>query len=128
MDLTFVQLNNLHEALMSLKDKTLPFKLSLIIAKNMGVLEKETQFFIDQEREFANKYLQKDENGVFIQEGEGVFKINDGMELECRTAREELDKFTVNVELRKIPISLVEDLELTPKDVSALELIIDEEE
>ena len=54
-------------------------------------------------------------------------KIKEGKEEECRTAREELDKFTTEVELRKIPIALVENLELTPKQVGALEIIIEEE-
>jgi hypothetical protein len=127
MELTFNQMNGLYETLMSLRDKTLPFKLSLIVAKNISKLETELNFYIDQERNFANTYLQKGEDGNFIQEAEGVFKIIEGKEEECRTAREELDKFTTNVDLRMIPMSLVENLELTPKEVGALEVIIEEE-
>lgn len=127
MDLTFTQINNLYEALTAMKEQTLPFKLSLIIAKNLGLLEQELNFYIQQEREFANKYLQKDENGMFIQEQEGIFKIIEGLEEECRMAREDLDKFTAHIELRTIPIALVENMELTPKEVGALEVIIEEE-
>jgi len=127
MELNFNQVNNLNEALTELKDKTLPFKLSLLIAKNLALLSKEIDFYIEQERKFANDYLQQDENGRFIQESEGVFKIKEGKEEECRAARVELDKFTTDVELRKIPLSLIENLELTPKQVGALEIIIEEE-
>lgn len=126
MELTFVQLNDLFEALTALKTKTMPFKLSLIIAKDLALLETEMNFYIEREREFANKYLQKDENGKFIQEPEGVFKIIDGLEDECRTARVELDAFTTKVELRNIPIELLENLEITPADVAALEPILEE--
>ena len=49
------------------------------------------------------------------------------MEEECRKAREELDGFTTDVELRMIPVALVEDLELTPKQVEAFEMILEEE-
>lgn len=127
MEMNFNQISNLSDALNGLKDKTLPFKLSLIIAKDLALLQKEFEFYIEQERQFANKYLQVDENGRFVQESEGVFKIKDGMEDECREAREDLDKFTTNIELRKIPINLIENLELTPVQVGALELIIEEE-
>ncbi len=127
MELNFSQINGLNEALSELKDKTLPFKLSLIIAKNTALLAKEIEFYIEQERKFATDYLQQNEDGTFVQEGEGIFKIKEGKEEECRKAREELDKFTTNVDLRMIPVSLVENLELTPKQVGALEIIIEEE-
>lgn len=127
MELNFRQISDLNEALTELQNKTLPFKLSLIIAKDMAILAKETEFYIEQERKFAMDYLQRNEDGTFVQEGEGIFKIIEGKEEECRAAREELDKFTSEVELRKIPISLVEDMELTPKQVGALEIIIEEE-
>ena len=127
MELNFNQLNGIFESLTALKDKTLPFKLSLIIAKNLGLAQRELEFYIEQEREFAKKYLEVDENGIFIQEQEGVFKIKEGKEEECRLAREDLDKFTTSIDFRKIPIAYLENLELTPAEVGALELIIEEE-
>lgn len=127
MELTFNQINGLNESLTELKDKTLPFKLSLIIAKDIALLAKEIEFYIEQERKFAKDYLQTNEDGTFVQEAEGVFKIKEGKEEECRKAREELDKFTTNVELRTIPVSLVENLELTPSQVGNLEVILEEE-
>ena len=127
MDLNFTQISGLTEALGALKDKALPFKLSLIIAKDLALLDKETEFYIEQERKFAMDYLQRNEDGTFVQESEGVFKIIEGKEEECRVAREELDKFTTDIDLRTIPLSLIENLELTPKQVGALELIIEEE-
>lgn len=127
MELTFVQLNELFEALTALKNKTMPFKLSLIIAKDLALIDTEMNFYIDREREFADRYLQKDESGKFIQEPEGVFKIIDGLEDDCRAARKELDAFTTTVELRHIPVSLLENLEITPADVAALEPILEEE-
>lgn len=127
MTLTFNQLSALSDAMKELQEQKLPFKLSLILAKNSTVLEKELEFYIEQERKFATTYLAMDENGQFIQEGEGVFRIKDDMEKECRKAREELNAFTCDVELRKLPMSALEDLEFTPKQLTALEIIIDEE-
>lgn len=127
MTLTFNQISELSQAITEMQEIKLPFKLSLILAKNAGALKKETEFYIEQERKFATDYLEQDENGQFVQTAENIFKIKEGMEEDCRKAREALDAFTIEVELRTIPINLLENLELTPRQVEALELILEEE-
>lgn len=128
MELNFTQISNLSDAFTDLKTQKMPFKLSLLIAKNTGLLENEMDFYIEREREFAQKYLlTNEETGEFVQERPGIYRIKEGMEEECREAREELNKFTTEVELRKIPASLLENLEFTPKQLEAMEIIIDEE-
>lgn len=127
MTLNFTQINELANAIQELQETKLPFKLSLILAKNSALLKQEVEFYIEQERSFAQKFLEIDENGQFVQTAENVFKIKEGMEEECRNARVELDAFTSDLELRTIPVALVENLELTPKQVEALSIIIEEE-
>ena len=128
MELNFNKLTALSDAFESMKDEKMPFKLSLIIAKNLTLIRKETEFYIDQERDFANKYLEKDEKGNFVQESENVFKIKKGMEEECQEARKALNNFTTTVELRSIPMSLLEGIEFSPNQLAALEDLIIEEE
>lgn len=128
MTFNFNQLQALSNAIEELKGVKLPFKLSLILAKNSGIVKKEIDFYIEQEREFATKYLEQDDQGNFVQTSENVFKILEGKEEECREARAALDAFTTEVELRKIPVSLIESLEFTPAQLEALEPILDEEE
>ena len=127
MTLNFNQISNLLDCCTEMQDQKMPFKLSLILAKNNALLKQETEFYIEREREFATKYLEQDDNGQFVQTADNVFKIKDGMEDECRVARQDLDAFTVDLDLRKIPLSLVENVEFTPKQLEALELILDEE-
>ena len=127
MTLTFNQISSLNDCMTSMQETKLPFKLSLILAKNMAILKQEIEFYVEREREFATKYLEQDENGNFVQTQENVFKIKDGMEEECREARVALDGFTTDIELRTIPLSLIETLEFTPKQLEALEKLIDEE-
>lgn len=127
MELNFRQLTDLTEAFTDLQTKALPFKISLILAKDMNLINKEVDFYIEQEQKFAQKYLETDENGQFIQERENVFKIKEGMQEECRAAREELNNFTTNVDLKMIPMSALESLEFTPKQLQTLEMLIDEE-
>ena len=126
MTINFTILQSLMTGLNDLASKELPFKLSLMVAKNLSLLEKEQEFYIEQEREFAFKYLVI-EDGQFVQERENVFKIKEGLEKECQEARETLNKFETEVELRKLPASLLENMEFSPKTLMALESIIDEE-
>lgn len=126
MTINFTILQSLMTGLNELAEKELPFKLSLLVAKNLSLLEKEQEFYIAQEREFALKYLVI-EDGQFVQERENVFKIKEGMEKECQEARETLNKFETEIELRKLPASLLENMEFSPKTLMALESIIDEE-
>lgn len=127
MTLNFNELSNISEVLTELQEQKLPFKISLILAKNLTIIEREMEFYIEQEKKFANKYLEVDENGRFIQEGDGVFKIKQELVDECRAARQELNDFTCECELRKLPMSALETLEFTPKQLAALDKIIDEE-
>lgn len=127
MKINFTQMQNLVSALTGISEMKVPFKLGLIIAKDTDLLKKETEFYIQQEREFAQKFLEVDEEGNFVRSGDNGFKIKTGMEQECQEARAELDKFETEVELRMIPQNLLENLELTPNQIMGLELIIEEE-
>lgn len=129
MTLNFSQISALNDAINELKETKVPFKLGLILAKNTSKLKTEMDFYIEREREFAEKYLAKDEDGNFIQTADNVFQIKKGMEQECGEARKELDAFTTDVDLRTIPMGLLENLDtLTSKQIGALEPIIAEEE
>lgn len=129
MTLNYMQINSLIEVITELQDTKMPFKLSLILAKNLNALKKEEDFYIEQERSFAQKFLQFDEEKqTFVQSTPGVFAIKEGLEEECRTAREELNAFSTELELRTIPIDLIDNMEFTPKQIAALELILAEEE
>jgi len=129
MVLNFAQISALLSGLNALQEQKLPFKLSLALAKNIAALKKEEEFFIEQERNFAQKYLEFDsETGELVQESPNVFRIKSGLEQECREARKDLDSFTADVPLRKIEIDVLEKLELTPKQVGDLALLIDDGE
>lgn len=128
MTLNYTQINSLIEGFESLQDSKMPFKLSMIVAKNLAMLKKEEEFYIDQERKFALEYLKFDaEKQEFVQNAPGVFAIQEGKEEECRKARQDLNDFTAELELRKIPLTLIEDMEFTPKQLIALEMLIEEE-
>ena len=115
--------------LQELANTKLPFKVSLIISRNLKILQKESEFYIEQEQAFVRDYLEFDsETGELIQTEPGVFKIQDGKVEECYKARQDLDNFEVEVELKKIPLSALENIDFTPAQLMAIEFMIEEDE
>lgn len=130
LQINYNQLEMLYTALMELRDSKMPFKLSLILAKNLAVIEKEREFYLDREREFATKFLEFDSTtNRFVENAPGVFKIKTGLEEECREARMALDSFQVNCNLYPIAIDILENsgLQFTPAQLAALECLIEGE-
>ena len=127
MTLNCIELLEMLHACEELQEVKMPFKLSLILAKNIAILKQEELFYMERERDFANKYIETDETGAFIQQNENVFKIKRGLEQECAEARMALNQFETDVNLRMIPINLIENMEFTPAQIVALEKIIEEE-
>jgi hypothetical protein len=129
MTLNFMQISDMLKAFEELKEVKMPFKLSLILAKNTSMLQNEYDFYIEREREFAMKYLEVDpETQQFKQFSDGLFQIKEGLQEECREARKELNDFTVDINLRTIPMNLVENMDFTPAQIAGIEMLIEEEE
>ena len=129
MQLKLIQVANAHEAIKDLAEKKLPFKLSLLISRNLAALEKEYEFYLEQERKFVLEYLVIDPNtGLIEQSREGFFRIQDGKSEECAKARKTLDDFMIDIEIQKIPISMLESFEFTPAQLLAIDFMIEEEE
>lgn len=115
--------------LQELANTKLPFKVSLIISRNLKILQKESEFYIEQEQAFVRDYLEFDsETGELIQSEPGVFKIQEGKVEECYKARQDLDNFEVEIELKKIPLSALENVDFTPAQLMAIEFMIEEDE
>ena len=129
MELTCMQLVDAYNTVKELSEQKLPFKLSLLVSRNLAALQKEYDFYMEQERKFVVEYLIIDQDsGEIKQIQPGVFAIQDGKYEECMKAREALDNFTINIEIRKIPISMLEPFEFTPAQLLAIDFMIEEEE
>ena len=115
--------------LQELVNTKLPFKVSLIISRNLKALQKESEFYIEQEQTFVRNYLEFDpETGELIQLETGAFKIQEDKVEECYKARQELDAFEVEVDLKKIPVSALENVNFTPAQLLGIEFMIEEDE
>jgi hypothetical protein len=129
MTLNNAQVTALLEALKEMQEMKLPFRISMMFAKNIKALEAENEFYISQEREFAQKYLEIDEETQqFVETAPGVFKIKEGMIEDCRAAREALDAFTCDVTLKTLKVEDLEKYDITPKQAAALEIILEDDD
>lgn len=129
MKLTCLQLVDAYNVVHELSEQKLPFRLSLLISRNLSALQKEYDFYMENERKFILEYLVIDqETGQLVSPQPGVFAIQEGKQEECMKARAELDNFEMDVPIRKIPISMLEDFEFTPAQLSAIEFMLEEEE
>ena len=127
MELTCMQLVDAYNTVKELSEQKLPFKLSLLVSRNLAALQKEYDFYMEQERKFVLEYLIIDQDsGEIKQIQPGVFAIQDGKYEECMKAREALDNFIINIEIRKIPISMLEPFEFTPAQLLAIDFMIEE--
>ena len=129
MKLTCMQMIDAYNTIKDLSEQKLPFKLSLLVSRNLAALQKEYDFYMEQERKFVLEYLIIDQTtGQIKQVSPGVFAIQDGKYEECMKAREALDNFIMDIEIRKIPISMLEPFEFTPAQLLAIDFMIEEEE
>lgn len=118
-----------YNVLQELVNVKLPFKVSLIISRNLKTLQKESEFYIEQEQNFVRDYLEVDpETGMLIQSAPGIFKIQEGKQDECFKAREALDNFEIEVDIKKIPLDAIENVDFTPAQLMAIEFLIEEDE
>ena len=127
MKITYAKMEELIRVLEGVKDMKMPFRLSIIFAKNLKNLKKEEEFYIEQERKFAKDYLVFNEDGTLETQGPNVYKIQEGKETECEEARKAIDTFEAEIDLTKIPVKEIEKLEFTPADLSVLMDLIEEE-
>ena len=129
MKLTCVQMINDYNAIKDLSERKLPFRLSLLVSRNLVTLQKEYDFYMEQERKFAWEYLVIDKDTMqVVQSAPGIFKIQEGKEEECLKSRQELDNFEFEVEIRKLPALLLEPFDFTPAQLAAIDFMIEEEE
>lgn len=57
MELTCMQMIDAYNTIKDLSEQKLPFKLSLLVSRNLATLQKEYDFYMEQERKFVFEYL-----------------------------------------------------------------------
>ena len=127
MKLNYMQIHSAIESLSALAEEKMPFKVTLIMSKNLSALKAEEEFYIEQERKFATEYLEIGEDGNFVQTAPGVFQIKEGKQQECAEARRALDAFETEVNLRMIPVSAFDNLNVTINQLAGIDFLLEDD-
>ena len=77
MRLNYQEMAVKHAVLMKIGELTLPRKVSVAVARNLILFEKEFKLMDDQKKDIADRYADKDKNGNFIvTENQYTFKTD----------------------------------------------------
>ena len=129
MMILFNEAYQIHTVLSVFTEQKLPIKLSYKIMKILSSLEPEITFYRTRLQEVIDECAVKTENGeyVFTDNGENIQIQPDKVE-EFNTRYTELQEMDIEIEDFKFTLDELEILELSPKDLFALQPFIIEEE
>lgn len=109
-----------------ISNKTLPVKTAFRIARIIRELDKENATFDEARRKIINKYADYDENGNIKQTDEGNIIIKQECIDACNNEIIELLNTIVEINVEKLHIDDLGDLELTPAQSLSLDAFVDE--
>ena len=123
-----ITLLNSTEALQNLAKKDLKARLALRVSKLLKAADTEIQSFNDARMNLIQKYGEKDSNNELIKDEEGNCKIPESNTSTFTNELNELVAEEVEINVNKIKLEDIEDLEFTPLEMSLLEDFIEDEE
>ncbi len=106
-------------------DAKMPTKTAYKFMKLLKAIEEEETFFNDKMKEIIFEYGKKDESGQPIFLENGNVEIIEGREVECNEKVRELENIEVEIPDTKFSIDELEVLELSPRDIYALDPVIE---
>lgn len=106
-------------------DKKMPTKTAYKFMKLLKAIEEEETFFNTKMKEIIDEFGEKDETGQPIVLPNGNVRIKEGVENECNEKVKELETIEVEIPDTKFSIDELEVLELSPRDIYSLDLLIE---
>lgn len=106
-------------------DAKMPTKTAYKFMKLLKAIEEEETFFNEKMRDIIFEFGKKDENGQPIFLENGNVEIIEGKEAECNDRVRELEDIEVDIPDTKFTLEELEVLELSPRDIYALDPVIE---
>lgn len=100
-------------------------KIAYKFMKLLKAIEEEETFFNDKMKEIILEFGKKDENSQPVFLDNGNVEIIPGKEAECGQKIKELEEIEVELPEIKFSIEDLESLELSPRDIYALDSVIE---
>ena len=133
MTLTYNQIITTYNSLSELSEEPMNYSSALRISRNLSELEKHVMDYENERRKLLDKYLEVDEEGMYIpvldENGKqtGRYKIKPDVSEEFQNDIVTLDSFEVDTTIYNLTSDDFKDVKLTPKQMMGLEPIIEEE-
>ena len=133
MELTYKQIISTYSSLKELYELPMNYSSALRISRNIAELEKHVMGFEEERRKLLDKYLETDEDGMYIpvldekEQPTGAYRIKQGCSEDFKTDMTTLESFEVDVTVYNLTPEDFSDIKLTPKQVMGLESIVKEE-
>ena len=119
------QIIELSSIISKIISKDMPFSLAYKFAKLSKIISSNTEFYDQKMRELLEKYLQKDENGNYIEQ-EGGWLLIPETKGEFYEKLNELKNIEISDEVPKFNSIELDSISITPQDLIVLMPLIEE--
>lgn len=126
MTITIAQLLDAEKPLNKLTETSFSGRKAFTIARMLKKLQAEEETYNTSRIELIKKYADKDESGEVKVDDEGNIHVSNENMSDFNKEFTELITTELEVDFQKIPIDWLDDVELTPIEVQALEPFIEE--
>ncbi len=126
MKLTYLTLSNASAALNEIVSQQMNYRTSLKISKNIKAVQAALTDYQEEMSKLMSKYVEKDENGNFVQteDNPGFYKLVPETVEDFNRDRDELNHFEVETEIYKISPEEMEQIKISPSAIVSMEFMI----
>ena len=125
MELKGVRILEINDVFGKIANADVDIKTAICIANNLKVLETPVKILRDKQRDLLDKYGEKDADGNLVEVDNGIRITNMA---EFVPQMEEIMGTDIEVDLKKIKLSALENIKISANDIRVLNGIIEDEE
>ena len=127
MKITFPQIQAFINSYEEVKDNKMPLSLAFALSRVAKQAADCLSFYQDRYNSYLEQYAEKDNEGYKLTENKKGILLKKETISEAQEKFKELDNWEFEIDIKKIPLSLFEKLELSPSDLIGFLPFIDEE-
>lgn len=127
MKLTYLTLSNATAALNEIIPQQMNYRTSLKISQNIKGIQAALTDYQEEMNKLMEKYVQKDENGNFIQteDNPGFYKLIPKTIKDFNRDRDELNQFEVEINIYTISPEEMENIKISPAAITSIGFMIE---
>ena len=124
--MTITEILNVVPVLQEMSNKSFPGATSFKIARLIKACEIELQTFEESRRKIIEEYGEKDEKGELKIFDNQQIKVKEEYREKCAVSLNELLNTEIELNVSKIPVNSLEQIDITPNELIKMEAFIEE--